>query len=112
MNLLIESVHSRWLGRNDHFVGGNMFIYYSVEQARNRDYCGPDFLLVKDVDARRDRRYWALWEEEGRYPDVMVELISPSTRKLDLETKKHHYERTFKTSEYFCYSPDEDRLWE
>jgi len=28
------------------FVGGNMFIYYSTKQARNRDFKGPDFFVV------------------------------------------------------------------
>jgi hypothetical protein len=29
--------------RQDYFVGGNMFIYYSRRQVRNRDFRGPDF---------------------------------------------------------------------
>ena len=41
--LLIDSVRHHFHPRTDFFVGGNMFIYYSEEQARNRDYRGPDF---------------------------------------------------------------------
>ncbi len=37
MNLLIESVVYRWRARQDFFTGGNMLIYYSLQQARNRD---------------------------------------------------------------------------
>jgi len=63
MNLLIESVHYHWREREDYFTGGNMFIYFSVEQVRNRDYRGPDFFVVKGVDSSHDRAAWIVWEE-------------------------------------------------
>jgi Uma2 family endonuclease len=49
--LLIESVVCRMQGqgRTDYYVGGNMFIYFSRQQARDRDYRGPDFFFVKDL---------------------------------------------------------------
>lgn len=105
MNLLIDSIHSHWRDRDDYFAGGNMFIYFSFEQVRNRDYRGPDFFLVKDVDGTRDRAAWITWEEGGKYPDVIVELSSPSTIDVDLGLKLDLYERTFRTPEYFCYDP-------
>ncbi len=111
MNLLIDSVHSYWSDRQDYFVGGNMFIYFSVEQALNRDYRGPDFFVVKEVDGAHDRDSWVVWKEAGRYPNVIVELASPSTIKTDLETRKELYARTFRTPEYFCYDPDKKRLY-
>ena len=37
MNLLIELVTLHKLGRENYFVGGNMFIYFSNEQVRNQD---------------------------------------------------------------------------
>lgn len=46
-----------------------------------------------------------MWEENGRYPDVIVELISPSTAKIDKTVKKDLYEQTFHTSDYFVYDP-------
>jgi len=110
MNLLIDSVHYHWRDRHDYFAGGNMFIYFSFEQARNRDYRGPDFFVVKDVDGEQDRKAWVVWEEGGRYPNVIVELSSPSTLDVDLGPKKALYERTFRTPEYFCYDPDSAQL--
>jgi Uma2 family endonuclease len=110
INLLIDVIRYRWRDRQDFFAGGNMFIYYSLEQARNRDYKGPDFFLVKDVDGSRNRRKWVVWEESGRYPDVIVELLSPATAKTDLGPKKQIYERTFHTPNYFCYDPETNRL--
>src|SRR5205807_1802885 len=43
--LLVDSVRSYLRGRTDFFAGGNMFFYYSEEQARNREYRGPDFFF-------------------------------------------------------------------
>jgi Uma2 family endonuclease len=111
MNLLIDAVHYLWRDRNDYFAGGNMFIYFNLEQARRRDYRGPDVFVVKDVDGMHDRDSWVVWQEAGRYPDVIVELASPSTIDVDLGVKKRLYERTFHTQEYFCYDPLTNRLF-
>src|SRR5437016_3924489 len=46
MNLLIDVVTVRQGDRQDYFVGGNMFIYFDEEQARHRNYRGPDFFFV------------------------------------------------------------------
>ena len=107
MNILIASVISLMESRKrkDYFVGGNMFIYYSSEQVRNLDYRGPDFFVCLNVDGQKDRQGWVVWEEEGRYPDVIIELMSPSTAKVDQVTKKNLYEKTFHTRNYFIYAP-------
>lgn len=110
MNLLIDSVHYHWRGRDDYFAGGNMFIYYSIDQVRNRDYRGPDFFVVKDVDDPRDRAAWIVWEEYGQYPNLIVELASPSTIDIDLGDKKKLYEQVFRMPEYYCYDPGGE-LW-
>jgi len=105
INLLIDIITQRWRHVRNFFAGGNMFIYYSMQQVRNRDYKGPDFFLVKEVDGR-NRAAWVLWEEDARFPDLIVELMSPSTAREDLTTKKTLYERTFRTPEYYAYDPN------
>ena len=105
MNLLIRSLQQAWADRNDYFVGGNMFVYYSRIQARNRDFKGPDFFVVLNVDGKQSRQGWVVWDENGRYPDVIVELISPSTANADTGVKKEIYERIFKTRDYFVFDP-------
>ncbi len=105
MNVLIRSVYAILAEREDYFVGGNMFIYYSREQAKNRDFKGPNMFVALDVDGQKERQGWVVWEEDGRYPDVIIELMSPSTAQVDLTSKKAIYERTFKTSNYFVYDP-------
>jgi Uma2 family endonuclease len=106
--LLNELVGRLFGERTDFFCGGNMFIYYSLNQAQsvlqgNPQYKGPDFFLVKDVDGTKPRRSWIVWEEDGKYPSLIVELLSPSTAQKDREEKKQLYAKVFHTPEYFWY---------
>lgn len=110
INLLIESVLYHFRDRDDFYVGGNMFIYFSQQQAMNRDYKGPDFFFVKDRPLRPQRRFWITWFENARLPDVIIELLSPSTEHEDRITKFTLYEQTFKTKNYFCYDPGSKKL--
>ncbi len=105
MNVLIESIHRAYQGRNDYFAGGNMFVYYSTKQVQNRDFLGPDFFVTLNVDGEKERQGWVVWEENGRYPDVIVELMSPSTIRQDLGKKKEIYQDIFRTRDYFVYDP-------
>jgi Uma2 family endonuclease len=108
--MLIEILECHRRGRNDFVCGGNMFIYFSAEQARNKHYRGPDFFLVNNVPRLPMRRYWAVWKENFRYPDLIIELMSPTTRDEDLTTKFEIYERTFPTREYIAYDPLREEL--
>ncbi len=111
MNVLINSINQAYSDRNDFFAGGNMFIYYSSAQARNRDFRGPDFFVVLNIDGSYTREGWVVWEENGRYPDVIVELMSPSTAEIDVGAKKKLYEQVFRTRDYFVFNPfDPDSL--
>jgi hypothetical protein len=92
------------------YAGANMFVYYSSQQVRSKEYRGPDAFIVKNIDGTRERLYWAIWEEDGRYPDVIFELLSPSTEQEDLDSKKQLYEQVFRTPEYFCIAPQVERL--
>ena len=110
MNMLIEVVRYHLRQRNDFYVGGNMFIYFSTMQARNRDFRGPDFFFVEGVNHEPMRPYWAVWLEGGRYPDMIIELLSPRTAVEDRTTKKDIYEQVFRTAEYYCYDPATQQL--
>jgi Uma2 family endonuclease len=110
MDLLIELINLHWADRTDFYAGGNMFIYYSPYRLKSEDVRGPDFFVVKGTDKARVRRSWIVWEEEGKLPHVIVELVSPSTQAEDEGRKKELYEQTFRTPEYFLYYPDEVKL--
>ena len=105
INLLIDSTLSWFQDRTDFYVGGNMFVYFSLEQSMNRDYKGPDFFFVNGRPLRPQRKYWVTWLEGGRLPNMIVELLSPTTEREDRTTKFTLYEQTFQTRDYFCYDP-------
>ena len=105
ISLLIRLIAYYWRERFDFYTGGNMFIYFSPHRLRHEDVRGPDFFVVKGVPKERARKSWVVWEEDGKYPDFIVELLSPSTAEMDKTTKKTLYEQTFHTPEYFWYDP-------
>jgi len=80
INLLVELTNQLWHDRNDFFAGGNMFIYYSTRQRLNQDYRGPDFFVVKEIEQKPERQVWVTWEEDGRFPDLIVELLRKCLR--------------------------------
>lgn len=110
INLLLESIDYHWQDRTDYYAGGNMFIYFSRQQLRNLDYRGPDFFVVTGVDGSQERKSWVVWEEDGRYPDLIIELISPTSTLIDKQDKKQLYEQVFRTPEYYCYDPATEEL--
>ena len=116
MNLLIEVIFQAMVERDrrDFFVGGDMFVYYSYQQARDivagRSYFrGPDVFYVGGV-APGERKAWISWEEGDRLPEMIVELLSPSTAKIDRTVKKDLYAEVWRTPEYFLYERETHTL--
>jgi Uma2 family endonuclease len=103
--LLVTCLDWLWRDKNDYFIGANLTIYFSRQQLRNRDFRGPDFFLVKQTQ-KRPRNSWVVWEEDGKYPNLIIELLSTSTADTDRNLKKNLYQDRFHTPEYFYFSPD------
>ena len=104
INLLISTLRDAWQARDDFHVGGNMFVYFSETQARNNDFRGPDVFVVMDT-VKRERKSWVVWEENGRTPDVVIELLSGSTEKVDRGDKMRIYAKLLHVSEYYLFDP-------
>ncbi len=102
--LLVSCLEWYWQQRNDFFIGANLTVYYNHQQLRKRAFWGPDFFLVRHVK-REPRNSWVVWEEGGRYPDLIIELLSDSTASVDRNKKKTLYQNVFRTPEYFWFSP-------
>lgn len=103
--ILVSCLEWLWRDREDFFIGANLTIYYSRQQLRTREFRGPDFFLVQPTE-KRPRKSWVVWEEEGKYPNLIIELLSPSTASVDRTDKKELYQNRFRTPEYFWFSPD------
>ena len=82
------------------YISGNLFLYY--QEGNPRRVVAPDVFVVKGIPGGR-RRIYKLWEE-GRPPDVVFEVTSPSTRGEDLRTKHALYAR-LGVAEYFLFDP-------
>jgi len=104
MTLLMDVLMVLWAERTDVFIGGNMFVYFSPNQVLSEDFRGPDFFVVQGVE-RRDRKSWIVWQEGGKGPDVVVELLSESTAHIDKTKKKQIYQDRLRVPEYFWYDP-------
>lgn len=103
--LLVSSLEHHWREREDFFIGANLSVYYSLAEVEQRQFRGPDFFLITGV-SREPRKSWTVWREGGRYPEVIIELLSTSTASVDRKDKKILYHDIFRTPEYFWFSPD------
>jgi Uma2 family endonuclease len=122
INLLHELTYQLLKDRTDFYCGGNMFLYYDLKQAekviqfvqgqrRRAPYKGPDFFVVLGgVDGTKDRKRWVVWHEGGRYPDVIIEITSPSTKSKDTEDNLLLYSKVFRTREYYWYDEGSGEL--
>ncbi|MBK1988207.1 Uma2 family endonuclease [Sphaerospermopsis aphanizomenoides BCCUSP55] len=102
--LLFQCLEWLWKDRTDFYAAGNLSIYYSPKQKKTEKLRGPDFFVVLGTE-RKTRKSWVVWEEDGKYPNVIIEILSPSTANSDRVTKKELYQNTFRTPDYFWFDP-------
>ncbi|BAY88639.1 MULTISPECIES: Uma2 family endonuclease [unclassified Tolypothrix] len=102
--LLLKCLKWLWRDRNDFYAAGNLTIYYSYNQRKDEKFRGPDFFVVLDTE-RKTRKSWVVWEEDGKYPNLILEILSESTAKTDRGLKKKLYQDTFRTPDYFWFDP-------
>lgn len=103
--LLIQCLEWWWRDRQDFYAFGNLTIYYSPRQRKSEQFRGPDFFVVLGTE-RKPRKSWVVWQEDGKYPNVIVEVLSPKTAKTDRGLKKQLYQDTFRTPDYFWFDPN------
>jgi Uma2 family endonuclease len=102
---LIRLLKWYWRDRSDFYVSGNVTVYYSPDQKKSEYFRGPDFFMVLGAE-NRERRSWVVWQEGGKYPNVIIELLSDSTASVDRGLKKQIYQDTFRTLDYFWFHPE------
>ncbi|MEQ9356393.1 MAG: Uma2 family endonuclease [Coleofasciculus chthonoplastes F3-SA18-01] len=103
--LLLKSLEWLWRDRNDFYIAGNLTIYYSPRQRKSEDFRGPDFFVVLDTE-RKTRKSWVVWDEDGKYPNLIIEILSPKTADTDKGFKKKLYQDTFRSPDYFWFEPN------
>ena len=86
--------------RSDVYVSGDLPIYY--EEGNPRVSVAPDAFVVFGVEDRVRMNY-KVWEE-GKGPDFVLEVASPSTWREDVERKPAVY-AGLGVREYFLFRP-------
>ena len=87
-------------------VGGNQFVYYNP--ANGRDNISPDVYVIFDVPPPAPPK-WETWVE-GKFPDIVFEISSPSTQREDLSERpggKRHVYAEQGAREYYIYDPQQ-----
>jgi Uma2 family endonuclease len=104
--LLLTGLKWWWRERSDFFASGNISIYYEKQKIQKKPHKsrGPDFFVVLNTQPK-ERKSWVVWQEENRFPNLIIEILSNRTAKTDRTTKKSLYQDTFKTPEYFWFHP-------
>ncbi len=105
IELLIRLLEYWWSDRPNFYISGNLTVYYNQYQIKTRDFRGPDVFVVLDTE-KKDRRSWMVWDEGGKYPNLVIELLSSSTEKVDGGLKKRLYQDVWRAPNYFWFHPE------
>ncbi|MCI0699411.1 Uma2 family endonuclease [candidate division KSB1 bacterium] len=98
---LLYALAERYHDQARVYVSGNIFVYY-LDEAGVRQSVSPDILVVFGVE-KKDRRIYKV-DEEGKGPDIVIELTSSSTKVEDL-VAKHYIYANMGVREYFLFDP-------
>ena len=98
-------IRSRYRNRPDVLVAGDLFVYFDGPgtSLATADRLAPDLMVAFGVPDRRRSNY-VVWRE-GKAPDFVLEIFSPSTRTKDIAEKPALYRR-MGAREYFQFDPD------
>jgi Uma2 family endonuclease len=108
MLYLIGALQTYFAQREDVYVAGNQFLYWVEGNPNQR--VAPDVYVVFGVPKRPPRPVWKVWEE-GKAPDVIMEVTSRSTAPEDFGRKYRLYER-LGVKEYFLVDVTREYLME
>ena len=87
--------------RPDVYVAGDMLVYYRMNDNRTR--VAPDVYAVFGASGNHPRDSWIIWRE-GKAPDFVLEIASPSTWQRDVNEKRFIY-ADMGVTEYWRFDP-------
>ena len=106
MTYTVDALRQRFRRRPDVYVMGDVLVYDTgrpdAEGPVSPVWIGPDVLVAFGVENRK-RRSYVIWQE-GKPPDFVMEIASPSTSKRDREEKPRVY-ASLGVAEYFLFDP-------
>ena len=102
----VSTLRVRYQGRDDVYVAGDMLIYYRMN--RNDISVAPDVYVVFGAAGSQPRDSWLVWRE-GRAPNFVMEIASPSTWRRDATEKRRIY-ADMGVTEYARFDPTGDHF--
>ncbi len=100
---LIQSLQDWFADDPLAYVSGDDFIYYVEGQPKF--VVSPDVWSCRGIDKSIRRQIYKTWLEAGKGPEFVIELTSPSTRRVDRGKKLRIYRDDLKVFEYFLFDP-------
>ena len=97
----VSVLENRFLDRPDVYVGGDMLMYYRMND--NATQVAPDVFVVFGAAGKHFRDSWIVWRE-GKAPDFVMEVASPSTWRRDAGEKRDIY-AGMGVTEYWRFDP-------
>ncbi len=102
---LIEALAVYFSDRPDVYVSGNLLLLY--EEGKPNSHVSPDVLISLGIP-QRERENYKIWEE-GKAPDLVIEVTSRTTKIRDVGFKKGLYE-ALGVREYLLFDPLQEYL--
>ncbi|HEY2159330.1 MAG TPA: Uma2 family endonuclease [Isosphaeraceae bacterium] len=103
---LIKALEDRYADDPMAYVSGDLLMFY-VEGDKRR-HLAPDVFVVLGV-TKKKRLNYLTWEE-GKGPDLVIEVTSKTTRREDQGKKRDLYRDVLRVPEYFLFDPFADYL--
>ena len=97
----VLALRQRYADRDDVYVSGDLLIYYRMND--NTVRLAPDVFVVFGIDDHL-RSSYIIWREEGKTPDFVLEIASPSTFVRDMTEKRALY-AALGVTEYWRFDP-------
>ena len=97
----LAALRHQFSHRDDVYVSGNLFIYYRMND--NNTWVAPDVFVVMGGTRKGPRHSWITWRE-GKVPDFVLEITSPSTWQNDAVGKRRTY-ANMGVAEYWRFDP-------
>ena len=99
-----SALANHYINRHDVFVASDLLVYYRMNDNATR--VAPDVFVVFGASGKHLRHSWIAWRE-GKGPDFVMEVASPSTWQRDAAEKRDIY-ADMGVTEYWRFDPTGD----
>jgi len=99
-DLLLHLIERVWGDHPGVLIAGDLGVYYHPTEPP----VAPDVMVAFGIKPKEDWPSFAVWEE-GKGPEVVIELLSRSNQNKDRTTNYEIYQQWLQVPEYFWFDP-------